>query len=606
MKKFYLSLAVLAFCGMNVRAQLSSGGLPQSMKSALQSEDYVTKLHYPLPDWESFIKKNDKEEQNGISRPYKFGLPVATDISFPESGTFVTEENGIRVWRAQVQITSAPAIGFYYDKFHLPEGVQMFLSNDNHNQVLGAYTITNNTEDGLFANEAVLGDVINIELNINPEVSLADIQLHINQALVYFRSYEYLNKYKTIGGTENKPTDPDLFGLEGSSSLCQINAICPLGQNYPKQRKSIVQILDLGGGLCSATLINNTGNSPANCKNYVLTATHCEPNDSTGGPYFSQLLVRFNFEKTQCTGGPDATVNTLRGVDFRARAKYYDTIAEPTINGDFLLMQLKTTIPTSWDAYMAGWNRATTMPATLTYPKRYIGFHHPQGDVKKVSTSKSINPNGEGGGSMGPGTHWSIIQVDSGGIGQGSSGSGLFDGEGRLIGIASVAGNADPNCDVNDFGEATAFLKFVNYGKFSLAWDYALDGTANNRKLKPWLDPTNAGVMTLDAVKSNCSDATPPVVTGLSGHATVLGNSISIYPNPSTTGKITARMNFAEAANIDIEVFDVTGAKVLSSHLNNVLNGAYAIDLSAYTSGMYLVRFNDGNAIATKKIMLSK
>jgi len=604
MKKICLSIFATAALGFAAKAQLSNGGLPQSMLSALKETGYVPTQNYDLPDWNSFIAKNDAEERNGSPRPYKVGLSVNTDLSFPESGTFITTDKGTKIWRSRIQIQGAPAMGFYYDKFQLPEGVQLFLSNDNGNQVLGAYTSSNNSEDHLFANEAVLGNEVNIELNISPEVDLNDIQLHMNRVLVYFRSYEYLNKYKSSDGTKQKPTDPDPFGLEGSSSTCEINAICPLGQNYPKQRKSTVQLI-FQEGLCSATLINNTGNTTTSCKNYVLTATHCEINNDTSGIAYSQLLVRFNFEKAQCTGGAAATVNTLVGVNFRARANYIET-TQPHINGDFLLVQLKNNIPASWDAYQAGWNRATTMPATLTYPKRYIGFHHPAGDVKKVSASDAISPNGQAGGSLGNGTHWLINQVDSGGIEGGTSGSGLFDGDGRLIGIASVAGNPDANCNVNAHGDEASFLKTVDYAKLSLAWDYSLDGVFNNRMLKPWLDPTNSGVMSLDAIKSNCSDYTPPTPTGITNNNASFENSISIYPNPTTSGIITAKINFATASDVDMEIFNIAGAKQGNYHLKNILNGAYTFDLSNYANGMYLIRFSDGDSFTTKKIMLTK
>jgi hypothetical protein len=603
MKKFYLSLLILGTYGLTAKAQLSNGGLPLSMQSPLKNASYVPKQSYIAPDWTTFIAKSEKDESIGLSRPYQVALPVSTELSFPSSGSIITQADNSKIWRAQIQIQGAPAIGLYYDNFKLPEGVKMFLSNDNENQVLGSFTSANNSDDNLFANEPVLGEIVNIELNIEPGVDLNAIQLHMNKALVYFRSYEYLNKYQqSEDANQSKPTDVDPLGIEGSSSTCQINAICPLGVNYPKQRKSTVQIIHPDGFFCSASLVNNTGNTASSCKNYLLTATHCEPNNDTSGAPFSQLLVRFNFERKSCGLGAAAQVNTLTGVNFRARANYIDA-SPPEINGDFLLVELKSAIPVSWDVYQTGWNRATTMPANLVYPKRYIGFHHPAGDVKKVTTYNALGTNGEAGGSLGPGTHWMISDIDSGGIEGGSSGSGLFDGNGRLIGIASVAGNPDPNCATSGKGDHSDFYRFVEYGKFSLAWDYTEDGDFGNRMLKPWLDPTNSGVMTLDPLKSNCSDFGS---TGITNNNALLDNNISIYPNPTSTGIVTARINFATASDVDIEIFNITGAKQGSYHLKNILNGAYTFDLSAYANGMYLIRFSNGDNFTTKKIMLAK
>ncbi len=604
MKKIYLSLALLAAIGYNAAAQLSEARLPQSMLTQI-GEQYIPQAKFALPDWKVARERFEKEEANGngFSRPYLFGLPVATDLSFPASGTLVTLPGGKQVWRAQVKIEGAPAMGFYYDKFELPEGVSYFLSNENGKHILGAYTSKNNSEDLLFGNEAVQGGLVNLELDIEPGVKLSDIKLHINSILVYFRSYEYLNQYLIGDNDLGKPTDADDLHLEGSGSVCGINAICPLGVNYPMARKATVQTIYMTGSLCSGTMINNTGNSAINCKQYLLTATHCEGDNSTGTTPFSQMLVRYNFEKKQCTSGPAASVNTLTGTNFRARANYVET-NPPSINGDFLLLEVKSKIPDSWDVYFAGWNRATTVPATLTYPKRYIGFHHPAGDVKKVSVSDAISPDGEAGGSLGPGTHWQISPIDSGGVEGGSSGSGLFDGEGRLIGIASVAGNPNPSCTATGPAGSNdaAFYRYVEYSKLSLDWDYSLDGADNSRKLKPWLDPNNTGVMTIDAVKSNCASTGSGITTHENN---LLDNAIAISPNPTTNGKVTATVNFSESAPLIIDIYNIAGAKQASYNLGKVTKGNYTLDLSGYANGMYLIKFNNGNAIATKKVMLT-
>lgn len=592
---------LLASLGYSATAQISEARLPQSMLAQIR-EQYIPLTKYALPDWKTAKDGFEKEEANGFSRPFLFGLPVATDLSFPASGTLVTLPNGKQVWRAQVKIEGAPAMGFYYNKFELPKGVSYFLSNENGRHILGAYTSENNSEDLLFANEAVQGELVTLELDIDPGVNLSDIKLHIDRILVYFRSYEYLNQYLIDDKDLGKPTDVDDLHLEGGGSACGINAICPLGVNYPMARKATVQTIYLTGSLCSGTMVNSVGNSEANCKQYLLTATHCEPDNRTGTTPFSQMLIRYNFEKKQCGSGPAAQVNTLTGANFKARANYIET-ATPEIDGDFLLLEVKTKIPASWDVYFAGWNRATTMPASLTYPKRYIGFHHPAGDIKKVSVSNDISPDGEAGGSLGPGTHWQIYPVDSGGVEGGSSGSGLFDGEGRLIGIASVAGDPDPGCTATGQpGGSAAFFRYVQYSKLSLDWDYSLDGPDNSRKLQPWLDPNNSGVITIDPVKSTCATAGSGITTQENN---LLDNAIAIAPNPATSGKITATVNFSEPAPLIVDIYNIAGAKQATYNVGKVSKGTYTFDLSGYANGMYLLKFNNGNAIATKKVMLA-
>jgi len=188
MKKNVLSLALSLSCSYAAQSQVSIGGLPLSMRQTLQ-EQYVAPLQYALPDWEGIIARRDKEEVAGKPRPYVIGAAATADIHFPGSGVMTTLGNGHKVWRAQVKIDRAPAIGLYYDEFKLPPGVKYFLSNANGRQVLGAYTDANNSADGLFATEAVQGGVINLELDIAPGADLGSIRLHANKAMVYFRSY---------------------------------------------------------------------------------------------------------------------------------------------------------------------------------------------------------------------------------------------------------------------------------------------------------------------------------------------------------------------------------------------------------------------------------
>jgi len=600
-KSVCVALGLGLMTSFHAQAQLGEGGLPLSMQRSITTA-WRPAIQYALPDWEAARNQYEKEAAV-FSRPFQIGVPVDMDIQFPHSGTMVTLENGTRVWRTSVWVQGAPAIGLYYNEFFLPKGVRMHLTNDNGRQVLGAYTFKNNFDDGLFAHEAVQGEKVHLELNIEPDVDVSAIQLHVDRGLIYFRSYEYLNQYASDESVRARPTDEDPFNLEGSSSTCGINAICPLGVNYPIQRKSSVQFLLPAGGACSGTMINNTGNSEAECKPYLLTASHCEASSSVANSTFSQLLIRFNFEKLQCSGGAPATVNTLQGANFKARANYAEAVP-PQINGDFLLLELRQPIPMAWDVYLSGWNRATTMPSPISYPKRYISFHHPGGDIKKVSASDDINAFGDAGGSLGPGSHWQIFNVDSGGIEPGSSGSGLFDGDGYLIGVTSVAGDEVMGCGTNGKGQPTLFFKYVAFSKMSVAWEYSVDGTNPINRLQPWLDPANTGAITLNPVKSNCTAASvaiDPVIR----RDDMLDNAISLYPNPSASGQTTATINLADAKDLVVTLHSISGAKLKTYDLKNIKSGSYSFDLSQYANGMYLLKFSDGYNHTTKKIMLT-
>ncbi len=581
-------------------AQISRGGLPLTMQKEMP-ESYVPVLRYERPDWEAYLaKEQTMSPERLFAQSYKVGLHVNTDISFPASGVMTTLPDGSRVWRAAVEINQVPAMGFLFDRFHLPKGVKLFFTNENLRQVAGAFDASNNDESGVFAVDAIQGEKVFIEMNIDPNVDINQIDMHVNQVLVFFRAVEHLDQYLM-------PIDAYDNQLNGSSSICNINAICPQGADYANSRKATVQTIDmLGGGACSATLVNNTGNTPQNCTPYILTATHCQGSGTMNNNAFSQMLVRFNFERPDCAGTGATNGRSMVGVNLKARANYNESWDVDDIKGDFMVYELKEAIPPSYGAVLAGWNRNPSIQQNVAAPKKFIGFHHPNGDNKKLTTSQSIqsqswpstvpNANGE---------RWFQF-VTEGYLAPGSSGSGLFDFDGRLIGVASVASitNQVPNnCFVNSANQEVYAMDVIWYDKLSHGWDYAVDGNATNRKISPWLDPANTGATSINAVTSSC---TPLGTTSVNVYNDDLDAMIAVHPNPSSDGTVYMQYNFRNATDFNVEVVDIAGRKVSHKGLTAAIEGTLAIDLTDVPNGMYFIKVSAANGYATKKVVINR
>lgn len=579
-------------------AQISKGGLPLSLTSndVAVSNMAFTPAYFKAPDLEK-LKQEDARVSRSKPGAYHAGVLAAVNLSFPASGTMVTLPDGRRVWRAQMNMGDVPSLLCYYDQFALPQGVKYYISNGNGKQILGAYTADNNNEDGLFATQEVQGGVVNFEMDIDPSVSVNDIKWHINQVGVMYHASADLKTFagNDDGGTAAKPTlDP----LAGSSSVCEINAICPAGQNYPQQRKATMRIvIPVGGGyvgFCTGTLINTTA---GDCTPYVLTATHCDENNSKTDLAFSQWVFYFNFESPDCAGtGVAPNTQTMVGAKFMARADY--NASSPSILGDFLLLKLNNKVPVAYGAYFAGWNRATTLPSGSTY----INFHHPAGDMKKLAVASNISPNGTFNQWSTQGTHWSVY-FNTGGNEGGSSGSALFDVNGRIVGDLS-GGSDDQSCqaDTNSNGEQAILGRDAVYSKISRNWEYPEGNGAQNAQLKPWLDPTNTGAITTNtiAAAATCSSA----VTGISNRNNELDNSISIYPNPVVNGTLRMRANLAKATDLDISIYDVNGARK-GVYKVSALSGEYTFNLSGYANGAYLVSISNGTATTSRKVIVN-
>jgi len=119
---------------------------------------------------------------------------------------------------------------------------------------------------------------------------------------------------------------------------------------------------------------------------------------------------------------------------------------------------LNQNIPDTFNVFFNGWNRKdTTSPSG-------VGIHHPEGDLKKISTYDKP---------LVTAYYYSIqtlslagnVDCDPDGHGVtegGSSGSPIFDNHGRIVGTLT---GGDSSCD-------TSYLDSPDYyGKFSWSWD---------------------------------------------------------------------------------------------------------------------------------------
>jgi len=78
---------------------------------------------------------------------------------------------------------------------------------------------------------------------------------------------------------------------------------------------------------------------------------------------------------------------------------------------------------------------------------------------------------------------------------------------------------------------------------------------------------------------------------------TVVIEGLSMYPNPVSNGKvyITSKNDFDK----EIIIFDVLGKKVLQTMLSS-----RELNVSNLTSGVYIIKINEKEASATRKLII--
>jgi len=92
-----------------------------------------------------------------------------------------------------------------------------------------------------------------------------------------------------------------------------------------------------------------------------------------------------------------------------------------------------------------------------------------------------------------------------------------------------------------------------------------------------------------------------PVMGATAGvEVQVLANRLSIYPNPATSEIIIA---LPKSMHGEIRIFDMTG-KLLFYKANSLIDKNQTVDVSTLSSGVYFVRLNTPEGMASKKLVI--
>ncbi len=436
--RFFLVLISLLFLSTNASAQLSEGGIPYSFKNTLINP--VATVEMPPVDVPALLAEDELDDLKGI--PFRFGYPIETNLDLKRDGTFELLSNGDKLWSLRIYAPGASSINLNYNDFWLPEGGRLFIFNDAHNEVIGAFTKRNNKENGEFATGILRGEGVTLEY-YEPAVVESPGIINISSVI-----YGYKDVFKKM--------ETDNFGQSG---WCNINTICPEGDPWRNEIRAVAMILTAGGSrLCSGSMINNVRQD---LTPYFLTANHCVGSGS------QNWIIMFRYQSPQCTPSVNGPLNyTVQGTQLKAS----------NTASDFALFLLNEAPPDSYEVHFAGWS-AIDVPSTNS-----VGIHHPRGDVKKISFDLNPPTHSSWSGTP-PNSHWRVGQWEFGTTEPGSSGSPLFDQNHRITG--QLHGGL-ASCTVIDYDA---------YGKFSFTWNY---GSTPSTRAKDWLDPDNTGTLVLD------------------------------------------------------------------------------------------------------------
>lgn len=508
--------------------------------------------------WNSLISKNQlkeveiKKDSIELEKVLKdeassnhSAITSNTNITFQDFKITKVLSNGDKVY--QLKITSEDALGmvFYFDSFKLEAGAKMWMYDDKNESYIGSYSSINNQEDQHFVSSVIEGKDIIIEYLEPKHVITKPFKL--TKVYYFFRGLKVEIGY-------------------GNSDKCMINVECNEGKKYIDQSKATCRILIFGtnyASFCTGTLINNTKNDETP---YIITANHCSMNAKPSE--FVDWEFHFFFQTQDCNGNTLSNSKTIyKGCTYVAGSGQDYGI----YSSDFLLLKLNQPVLKEKNHVFLGWDISENITS------KGVCYHHPMGDVKKVSTYNT-KPTLGSFSNLGNNTHLVVtwVKTENGfGVTQGgSSGSGLINEEGLLIGTLTGGASSCNRPYKSDF-----------YGRMSIHWD-TYNKNVSTMQLKQWLDPIESNVTSLKSLN-------------------IIQNTSAIEPTQNIECQINIEnhelsISWEEAHDMEVNIFNSVGGFVLNQriHRND------KIDLNQFSKGMYIIELNHSKNRWVKKVII--
>jgi PKD repeat protein len=431
-KQFFLC-TILFFTFHRVSSQISVPGIPESfLLPTKKSADIPRKVLDAIDT--SRLLAEDKR----LEIPNRYGVVQSMNIDIKTEGVQTKIEGKGTIWQYEVNSLQAYSLGISFGKFYLPGGSTLFIYNQAHSHISGAFTSLNNNSLQQLTIADFGGQNVIIEYfePLHPAFP--------GQLVIASVSQAYKNLLKATS------TRININCTEGDSWQDLKHAVCCM--TFHDTQYSY---------FCTGFLVNNVKEDGTP---YFQTANHCINSDAEA----KTLVTYFNYENSTCTSSDASLSQTLSGATVKATSSY----------SDFTLLLLNEYPPASYFPFYAGWD------ASSRNPKNGTCIHHPMGSAKCIALDNSAPTTYESRIQWTDGnnkivysaadTHWEV-KFDAGQTEEGSSGSPLFDDNQRVI------GQLHGGTPIDDF-----------YGKFSLSWNHS---ALSSSQLKSWLDPDNSGTL---------------------------------------------------------------------------------------------------------------
>ncbi|MEO1129591.1 MAG: proprotein convertase P-domain-containing protein [Planctomycetota bacterium] len=472
----------------------------------------------------------EDDQRAAVGQPPRFAVPHEVTMHTDNAGTWENLDDETLVWRLRIESPGAVSINLGFLDYWMPEGAQLTIYATDMAYVVRPFTNKDNAEHGQLWTPAVPGDDIMVELVVPAKV-VDQVGLELGSINIGYRGFHAALEATGRDGTR--------------SGSCNLDVVCGAADGFPEvdNWRDIIQsvaVYSTGGStFCTGFMVNNARND---LTPYFMTADHC----GIGAGNAPSLVTYWNFQNSTCRapgsaasgGAGDGVLSQfISGSTFRAG---YST-------SDMTLVELSADPDPAWEVAYAGWDRSG-VDATNA-----IAVHHPNTDEKRISFEDDPTTITSYLQASGGTTHVRVEDWDLGTTEPGSSGSPLFDQNGRVIGQLHGGFAACGNDDADW------------YGRFFLSWT---GGGTSSSRLSDWLDPDGTGAVTVNTISGaglNVDPGTDTVHQGLTGG-----------PFSPASTVYTLTNNGADPVNYEVSIVPGGNAPVLLDGGSSPVSGTLA------------------------------
>jgi hypothetical protein len=417
--------------------------------------------HYdvPAPEIDRLLFENHWWE--GLGLPARYAAPHEVSVTPWSHGVwerFGRDPRGreMRLWRLRITSPGARSLNLGFARFRLPPGARLYVFGIENGSEIGPFTWRDIDRHG--------------EL-WTPPLAVDDILLALVVPAV--RQHEVGLELRTINHGYAGFGEP-----APKAGACNVDLSCAEADGWQQHARSVGLISVAGAYYCTAFLVNNTAQD---ARPLLLTARHCGIRAGNA----ASVVVLWNHDTQDCrsigdrpnpsAGRVSPQAGTLRRFQSGARWLADDPVS------DFTLLELDDPIDPALGLYLAGWDRRERSPRSS------VVIHHPNTDTKRITIDHDPATITSHLDSQGPGNH-SHLRIGGWEVGTtegGSSGSPLFNQDGRVVGLLhgglAACGNREPDW----------------FGRLGAAWE---GGGSPSSRLRDWLDPLGTGAQVLDGL----------------------------------------------------------------------------------------------------------